>query len=137
MAEQSVIRGLILVVLAWGVLVCWDLFVSDWPGWKHLRKWKRPKRRERRPRWYKKPKPFGGLTRKPVCAACEREDGQVRKHIRREAPSRIERTRGRRPEIDTSRHFCPEESCQYYGWLGLGNIVSNGHPGSGPWRQLK
>ena len=39
-------------------------------------------------------------------------------------------------EIDTSKHFCPRVECLYYGWLGRGNIISNGHPSRGPWRQL-
>ncbi len=48
----------------------------------------------------------------------------------------VPRDKGK-PEIDTSKHFCPEEECLYYGWLGRGNIISNGHPSGGPWRQLK
>jgi hypothetical protein len=35
-----------------------------------------------------------------------------------------------------SRHFCPHTGCDYRGWLGLGNVRANGHPNSGPWRQL-
>jgi hypothetical protein len=38
--------------------------------------------------------------------------------------------------VDTSRHFCPHTGCDYRGWLGLGNLRANGHPHSGPWRQL-
>jgi IS1 family transposase len=38
--------------------------------------------------------------------------------------------------IDTSRHFCPHASCDYRGWVGLGNLRANGHPSGGPWRQL-
>jgi IS1 family transposase len=45
-------------------------------------------------------------------------------------------TRGRRRHVDTSDHFCPDPDCRYGGWLGLGNITSNGHPSGGPWRQL-
>jgi IS1 family transposase len=44
--------------------------------------------------------------------------------------------RGRRRHVDTSQHFCPDPDCRYGGWLGLGNITSNGHPSGGPWRQL-
>jgi IS1 family transposase len=135
MTEQSVIRVLLLSVLVWHLVVFWCLFVGDWPGWEHLRR-KKPKRRKRRPKWYKKAKPFGGLTRKPVCAACVKEEERVREHTVREPPPRIERTRGPRKEIDTSGQFCPGEGCTYYGWLDRGNIVSNGHPGGGPWRQL-
>jgi len=38
--------------------------------------------------------------------------------------------------VDTSRHCCPDPTCRYGGWLGLGNIRANGHPSGGPWRQL-
>ena len=135
MTEQSVIQALLLVVLVWRVVVCWHLFVRDWAGWEHVRWWKKPKRRKRRPEPYKKPKPFEGLTRKPVCAACAVEDGQGREEAPREAPPTIERTRGRRPSIDTSKHFCCEARCVYHGWLGRGNIIANGHPSGGRWRQ--
>jgi IS1 family transposase len=136
MTEQSVIQVLLLVVLVWYLAVWWCLVVRDWAGWEHLRWWKKPKRRKRRPRAYKRPKPFEGLTRKPVCAACAAEEEREGEGVPREAPPKIERERGRRPEIDTSGQFCPAEECVYYGWLDRGNIVSNGHPGGGPWRQL-
>ena len=43
----------------------------------------------------------------------------------------------RRPrKIDTSWHFCPQATCDYRGWLGLGNLRANGHPSGGPWRQF-
>ena len=38
--------------------------------------------------------------------------------------------------MNTSCHFCPAPACRYGGWLGLGNITSNGPPNGGPWRQL-
>jgi hypothetical protein len=45
-------------------------------------------------------------------------------------------TRGRRRQVDTSKHFCPTPDCRYRGWVGWGNIRANGHPHGGPWRQL-
>jgi hypothetical protein len=45
-------------------------------------------------------------------------------------------TRGRRRQVDTQHQFCPDHACDYYGWVGLNHIRANGHPGSGPWRQL-
>jgi hypothetical protein len=39
--------------------------------------------------------------------------------------------------VDTTNHFCPHKHCRYYGWLDRGNIISNGHPSGGYWRQLK
>jgi len=81
------------------------------------------------------PKPFPGLTRKPPCAACE----QAHEHGPQPPgcpPPRMAPTRGRPRQVDTSHHFCPDPDCTYGGWLGLGNITSNGHPSGGPWRQL-
>jgi hypothetical protein len=46
-------------------------------------------------------------------------------------------TRGRRRTVETRSHFCPDPDCSYRGWLGCGNIRSNGHPGGQPWRQLQ
>jgi IS1 family transposase len=45
-------------------------------------------------------------------------------------------TRGRRRQIDTSHHFCPNPDCRYHGGVGWGNLRANGHPNGGPWRQL-
>jgi IS1 family transposase len=45
-------------------------------------------------------------------------------------------TRGRRRQVDTSQHFCPNPDCAYRGWVGWGNLRANGHPNGGPWRQL-
>src|SRR4030095_4710348 len=43
----------------------------------------------------------------------------------------------RRPrKVDTSMHFCPHATCDYRGWVGLGNLRANGHPSGGPWRQF-
>src|SRR5882672_6990913 len=79
-------------------------------------------------------KPFAGLTRKPPCAAC----AQAHAHGPQPPgcpPPRIVPTRGRPRQVDTSFHFCPKANCDYWGWVGLGNIRANGHPNGGPWRQ--
>src|SRR5881628_3010836 len=81
------------------------------------------------------PKPFPGLTRTPPCAAC----AQAHAHGPQPPgcpPPRMAPTRGRPRQVDTSHHFCPDPACTYGGWLGLGNITSNGHPSGGPWRQM-
>jgi IS1 family transposase len=81
------------------------------------------------------PQPFPGLTRTSPCAACE----QAHEHRPQPPgcpPPRIVPTRGRPRQVDTSRHFCPHATCDYRGWVGLGNISANGHPNGGPWRQL-
>jgi len=81
------------------------------------------------------PKPFPGLLRQPHCDACAQAVASHREPPCAPSP-RLISTRGRRRQVDTSRHFCPDPDCRYGGWLGLGNITSNGHPSGGPWRQL-
>src|ERR671922_2108719 len=81
------------------------------------------------------PTPFPGLTRQPSCAACEQASEAPRLQPSPPPPT-VPSTRGRRRHVDTSDHFCPDRDCRYGGWLGRGNITSNGHPSGGPWRQL-
>jgi len=132
MTVQSVIRVCLAVILVCLIGVHWPLFTQ---GWEQRRKRKRSKRRKRS-RGDKKPKPFEGLTRRPVCELCIAETEKQREP-QREPPPKIERGRGRRREVNTNNQFCPQEECQYHGWLDKGNIISNGHPSSGQWRQLK
>src|SRR5216683_2490550 len=82
------------------------------------------------------PKPFTGLARKPHCDACEHATPAPTVTPPPAPPPQLVSTRGRRRHVDTSRHCCPDADCRYGGWLGLGNISSNGHPSGGPWRQL-
>src|SRR2546427_330558 len=81
------------------------------------------------------PTPFPGLIRQPHCDACAQAVASHRESPCAPSP-RLISTRGRRRQVDTSRHCCPDPDCRYGGWLGLGNITSNGHPSGGPWRQL-
>src|SRR3989454_135275 len=81
------------------------------------------------------PQPFSGLTRRPLCAACEHAPAP-HPHAPAAPPPRLVPTRGRPRQVDTSWHFCPHPDCAYQGWVGLGNISANGHPSGGPWRQL-
>jgi IS1 family transposase/transposase-like protein len=81
------------------------------------------------------PKPFAGLTQKPLCAACEQ--GQA--HVDQPPPAPpllIAPKRGRPRTVDTYTQYCPTKTCAYYGWVGHGNIRANGHPSSGTWRQF-
>jgi IS1 family transposase len=87
------------------------------------------------PKRSREPKPFAGLTRKPPCDACEHASDS-RPHAPSAPPPRLVMTRGRRREVDTARHFCPNPDCAYRGWVGWGNLRANGHPNGGPWRQL-
>ena len=81
------------------------------------------------------PKPFDGLTKKPHCALCERDTASP-KPSPPGPPDPMPRTNRRPREVDTSQHFCPHAGCDYWGWLGLGNLRANGHPNGGPWRQF-
>jgi len=82
------------------------------------------------------PKPFTGLIHKPLCAACE-QGAEVASKAPGSPPPIIRFTQGRRRSVDTRSHFCPAPDCAYRGWLGLGNIRANGHPGGQPWRQFQ
>ena len=58
----------------------------------------------------REPKPFTGLTTKPHCDTCVHASAP-----HSEAPSapppRIVPTQGRRRQVDTSMHFCPNPDC--------------------------
>jgi hypothetical protein len=88
-----------------------------------------------RPKHHHEPTPFTGLTTKPHCDACEHSSAP-RSQTPSSPPPRIVPTRGRRRQVDTSTHFCPNPDCAYRGWVGWGNLRANGHPNGGPWRQL-
>src|SRR5215510_8759472 len=88
-----------------------------------------------RPKRHHEPKPFASLTTKPHCDACEHSSAPG-PQIPSSPPPRMVPTRGRRRQVDTSRHFGPNSACAYQGWVGWGNLRANGHPNGGPWRQL-
>jgi IS1 family transposase len=87
------------------------------------------------PKRRRDPKPFAGLTAQPHCDACEHATAAPRPPAP-SAPPRIVPMRGRRRQVDTSTHFCPNPDCAYRGWVGWGNLRANGHPNGGSWRQL-
>src|SRR5215813_1316911 len=89
-----------------------------------------------RPQRSRKPTPFAGLLHKPLCAACEQAAASGHK-APRTPPPLLTYARGRKRTIDSQNQFCPDLDCSYYGWLGRGNIRSNGHPGGNPWRQFQ
>src|SRR5499425_427140 len=88
-----------------------------------------------RPKRRRELKPFAGLTTKPHCATCEHGTAP-RPQAPSTPPPRIVPTRGRRRQVDTSTHCCPNPDCAYRGWVGWGNLRANGHPNGSPWRQL-
>src|SRR5712664_1311769 len=87
------------------------------------------------PKRHRERTPFAGLTTKPHCDACEHAS-DLRPEAPCPPPPRIVPTRGRRRQVDTSMHFCPNPDCASRGWVGWGNLRANGHPSGGPWRQL-
>jgi hypothetical protein len=87
-----------------------------------------------RPKRHHAPTPLAGLTKKPHCDACEHASAPY-SEAPRTPPPRIVPTRGRRRQVDTSTHFCPNPDCLYRGWVGWGNLRANGHPNGGSWRQ--
>jgi IS1 family transposase len=122
---------LVLVALVWLCLILQWVWPSDSVAACLTTLEPLPPRRKRK----REPKPFVGLTTKPHCDACA-DTSDPHPHAPAAPPPRIVMTRGRRREIDTSRHFCPNPDCAYRGWVGWGNLRANGHPNGSPWRQL-
>jgi transposase-like protein len=89
------------------------------------------------PRPKRAPKPFAGFIHKPECPLCEPE--AERQHVAsapNAPPPRMLFIRGRRRHVDTTGHFCPQDTCSYHGRVDFGNIRANGHPNGRRWRQL-
>src|SRR5881396_653836 len=131
MVSDLFVYELLLLGLLWLYLMLQDAGPSDRPAGDQRPSKPLPPPRKRS----RDSKPFPGLIRKPPCAAC----AQAHEHGPQPPgcpPPRMAPTRGRPRQVDTSHHFCPDPDCTYGGWLGLGNITSNGHPSGGPWRQL-
>jgi hypothetical protein len=116
---------LVLLGLVWLCLMLHWVWPSDWATVPAT-----SSRRRRR-----EPTPFAGLTHKPHCDACAHASAS-RSQPPCAPPLRLVMTRGRRRQVDTATHFCPNPDCRYRGWVGWGNWRANGHPGGGRWRQL-
>src|ERR671923_383871 len=131
MIPHLVYYQLVILALLWLCLMLPHLWLSP-PGGalKAPTQPVRPKRKRST-----EPKPFAGLTHKPHCALCEQKIG-ARKPQPPVRPDPMPPTNRRPRAIDTSRHFCPHATCDYRGWLGLGNLRANGHPNGGQWRQF-
>jgi hypothetical protein len=122
-----------LIALVWVFLMLYGL----WPLEPAAARPMTPKPLMPRGKHSKKPKSFLGLTRKPCCAACEQAIEATRLQPSPPPPPTITSIRGRRRQVDTSHHFCPDPDCRDGGWLGLGNITSNGHvQRASQWRPL-
>ena len=81
-----------------------------------------------------RPQRSSGPTEPAWCPECVAKETAAKPA---EPPPLIVSKRGRPRQIDTSSHYCPNQACRYYGWVGLGNIRANGHPNGGRWRQLE
>ena len=128
MVSHLVFYQLGLIVLVWVFLMLSGL----WPLEPTAARPMPPKPLRSRGKYAKKPKPFPGFTRQPCCTACEQAIETPRLQPSPPPLPTMTSTRGRRRHVDTSRHFCPDPDCRYGGWLGLGNITSNGHPSGVP-----
>src|SRR5215510_3643479 len=122
---------LMLIALVWLCLMLHGLWPSE-PAAERLTTAQPPPPSRKR---LKVPKPFPGLTRQPHCDACA-QDVTLRREPPCAPPPRLISIRGRRRQVDTSHHFCPDPDCRYGGWTGLGNLSANGHPSGGPWRRF-
>ncbi len=80
--------------------------------------------------------PAAPRTCRPDCPACQAQVQGPLARPPRPAP-RAKKKTGRPRCVNTDWHFCPNPACSHYCWVGLGNIVSNGHPNGGQWRQLR
>jgi len=132
MVPNVLFYQLLLVAL---VLICFMIHVG-WPDPSRATppqplKPDKPQRKRA-----KAPKPCTGYLHKPLCEACETGTA-IRSQVPGSPPPVITFTRGRKRTIDTQAHFCPKPHCSYQGWLGRGNLRSNGQPGGQPWRQLQ
>src|SRR4029453_10154975 len=121
---------LTLIALVWLCLMLHWMWPSDAAACPTL-----PELLPPLPKRKREPTPFAGLTTKPHCDTCAHSTDS-RPQPPACPPPRIVPTRGRRRQVDTSTHFCPNPDCVYRGWVGWGNLRANGHPSGGPWRQL-
>src|SRR5207249_6827950 len=110
MVSHLFFSQLVLVALVWLCVMLHWVWPSDpAPVWPMT-----PEPPGPLPKRHREPTPFAGLTQKPPCDACE-HSGAPRPHATLAPPPRIVRTRGRRRQIDTSHHFCPNPNCAYRG----------------------
>jgi hypothetical protein len=122
---------LVLVALVWLCLLLHWVWPSDSVAACLTTLEPLPPRRKRS----REPTPSVGLTTKPHCDACADASAPY-PQAPATPPPRLVMTCGRRRQVDTSPHFCPNPDCAYRGWVGWGNLRATGHPSGGPWRQL-
>ena len=116
MVSELFFYQLALIALLWLCLMLHGVWPSDRPTVPSPLPQPRLPRRQRRC----EPTPFAGLTTKPHCGACAHASDS-RPHAPSAPPPRLVPMRGRRRQVDTSHHFCPNPDCAYRGW-GAGAI---------------
>jgi len=95
---SELLREIILIIQLW-FLLNW---VQVWPEWQKYDQKRNKKGSQRKKRQRKKPEDFQGLTKKPVCEACQAAAShQTERPI---PPPMIASKRGRPREVDTSKH---------------------------------
>ena len=132
MVDNLLSHDLLLVVLLW-------LGVILYERWSPNRSAPRATTRKPAPPTTKRsgdPKLFPGLPHKPRCAACEQAP-EPSSPAPLALPWLLSSSPGRPRQVDTSKQFCPQPKCTYYGWVGRGNIRANGYPSGGRWRQFQ
>jgi IS1 family transposase len=131
MVSDLLFHELLLLALLWLVMLAY----WAWPRGHATINSAEHKPAARATRCAKDPKPFAGLTNKPLCPACK-PGVESRPQPPSTPPPLIGSLRGCPRTVDIQYQFCPHLSCDYYGWAGRGNLRANGHPSGGPWRQL-
>src|SRR5215471_4065788 len=89
----------------------------------------------RRPR-SSEPQAFAGLTHTSQCVAGAQAPPAALVTAPAAPPPRLPSTRGRKRQVDTGHHVCPNPDCPSRGGVGCGHLHANGHLKRGPWRQL-
>ena len=74
---------------------------------------------------------FAGLSKRPLCEACEYTQAHVNQPPPAPPPLMVS-TYGRPHQVATHQHHCPNSCCRYDGWVGQENIRANGHHSGGP-----
>jgi hypothetical protein len=100
---------LALIALVWLCLMLHWMWPSDPAACPTMPEPLPPRRKRKRA-----PTPFAGLTTKPHCDACAHSTDS-RPQPPACPPPRLVPPRGRRRQVDTSSHFCPNPACAYRG----------------------
>jgi hypothetical protein len=95
---SQAVHDAVLVVCVWVAL-------AQWAKWELIeREGHQPTRKGRHQAHHSgEPRPFAGLTQKPICPECEKEEEQGKGGV--EAPPKMVSGRGRPAAVDTSQQF--------------------------------